>query len=269
MARSALKKRPDRAQREARLLTIVTDHEPSIATKPFPDAQHAGAAFAWGGERYFGIATAVAPGTPYDESIGELRRFGQALAKLHSVRAFGDAGVDRAEQVDHSRSDHHEGSLVDQISPVTATAADCVDRGRPTDSGRRSICHGDAWPGNGRFGAHAVTLFDFEHASIGDPVRDFANVAWWLTGLQQPSDTIAKLWTAFLEGYDEGHDPLRPDLSSLSYHVLLVELRRCTFSATSSGSPEVERSIKAGTQQLVSIWRDRMVPKNGLMSNGW
>ncbi|PII37593.1 hypothetical protein T190_32155 [Sinorhizobium meliloti CCBAU 01290] len=114
-----------------------------------------------------------------------------------------------------------------------------------------------------------MTLFDFEHASIGDPVRDFANVAWWLTGLQQPSDTIAKLWTAFLEGYDEGHDPLRPDLSSLSYHVLLVELRRCTFSATSSGSPEVERSIKAGTQQLVSIWRDRMVPKNGLMSNGW
>ncbi len=251
-------------KREAKILTCITDHE-QIAAKPFMDPQHAGTAFVWDGAPYFGIATTVAPGDPYDNSVGQLRPFGRALGKLHAIPITGK--VERVDSAPHLAA---SGKLVEAISLVQGAIFQWSNRGEPTSSGKTSIRHGDAWPGNGRFGESRVTLFDFEHTSIGDPVADVANVVWWLTGLQQPAEIKSQLWNAFLEGYEETQDGERADMSSLPYHVLSVELRSLLFLRDFIKlSLEVEKSVIAGTQHLVGVWRNRAVPESGFLKDGW
>lgn len=257
-------------RREADLLTLVAEREPSLIAKPFPDARHAGTAFSWNDNRYFGIATTIAEGKPYDDSVGELRRFGQALARLHAVPISADPDIDQEETARPSQSHTAVARLNDEISLVRSALEAWTDANRPVRSDRRSIRHGDAWPGNGRFSAEAVTLFDFEHISIGDPVADLASVAWWVTGLQNRSQSKAELWTGFLDGYSEGTTGKDLDLTSLPYHVLLVELRSLLFLRDFIAlTPSVEESIRAGTRNLVDLWRDRGVPWDGRMSDGW
>ncbi|NRP74524.1 hypothetical protein ILFOPFJJ_05446 [Ensifer psoraleae] len=252
-------------KREAMILKCIAGHDPSIAAKPFMGPKHAGTAFVWDGERYYGIATTVAAGDPYDDSAGRLRQFGRALGKLHAIPV-----TEKFERVERATHLTATAKLAEEISLVQRAAAQWADRGEPTSSGKTSIRHGDAWPGNGRFSGSKVTLFDFEHTSVGDPVADVANVAWWLTGLQQPSALKSELWSAFLEGYDEIQDGERADLSSLPYHVLSVELRSLIFLRDFIKlSPEVEKCVLAGTHHLVGVWRDRAVPESGFLKDGW
>ena len=256
-------------QREARILALVAEHNPTLAASPFPDHQQAGTAFAWDDKTYFGIATTVAPGETYDESPDQLKRFGGALASLHGIPLPVNWKRDAGEQpLGLPLQDSGDEHLSAEIRQVSSAAAAWTHRNSSRQSGRLSIRHGDAWPGNCRFSESAVTLFDFEHASIGDPVADFANVAWWLTGLQQPSEAKAKLWSSFLAGYEEGSHI--PDLSSLPYHVLQVELRSLVFLRDFIRlSPEVTASVSAGAHQLVGAWQDRVVPDSGFMPAGW
>lgn len=257
-------------KREASILARITDHDASIAAGPFLGPQHAGAAFAWDDEPYFGIATAIAPGAPYDDSAEQLKCFGYVLAKLHAVPLVEGIEPEAFGTADMAPSLGATDRLSEQISLLQDSALEWVARGRPTHSGSRSIRHGDAWPGNGRFRGAEVTLFDFEHASVGDPVADFANVAWWLTGLQQPTQRKSELWSAFLAGYGEFPDAVRSDLCCLPYHVFSVELRSLLFLRDFIQlSPEVEKSIQTGTRDLMNLWRGCSVSADGLLKDGW
>jgi aminoglycoside phosphotransferase (APT) family kinase protein len=199
-------------KREATTLARITDHDASIAVKPFLGSQHAGAAFAWDDEPYFGIATAVAAGASYDDSTEHMKYFGYVLAKLHAVPLIDEIEPESLGTTDVALSRGDLDRLSEQISLVQDSALEWAASGRPTHSGSKSIRHGDAWPGNGRFRGSEVTLFDFEHSSVGDPIADFANVAWWLTGAHHSPQLKSELWGAFLYGYSEFHDALRPNL---------------------------------------------------------
>lgn len=207
-------------KREASILACIADHDASIAVQPFSDPKHAGTAFDWDGEPYLGIATTIAPGAPYDDSIGQLRCFGHVLAKLHAVPISEEIDTQAIELAEMPPSDVASDKLAEQISLVQTSIAEWSRYGQPTSSGKKSIRHGDAWPGNSRFSASEATLFDFEYTSIGDPVTDFAHIAWWLTGLQLPSKFKTELWSAFFEGYNDlcdGGDQISPAFHTMSF----------------------------------------------------
>lgn len=89
-----------------------------------------------------------------------------------------------------------------------------------------SICHGDAWPGNGIFGHSSCILIDFEHARLSLPIFDIATFLWWVLG-HNNRDYAQLMWTHFKTGYGtEINSLLNSDLSTL---LKINELRSLIF----------------------------------------
>ncbi|WP_208249197.1 aminoglycoside phosphotransferase family protein [Rhizobium sp. T1470] len=260
----------DAVKSEARTLAFIAGHDAIVATRPFFEDSHAGAAFKWSGETYHGIATTVAMGSPFDNSNKQMSLFGSVLAKLHSIPVLEALEVQESSGAGALSDAAATGPLAESVSTARTSVHAWITDETPIHSGAKAILHGDAWPGNARFQSSSATLFDFEHTSVGDPTRDIANVAWWLTGIDQTPQRKSELWHSFLEGYRSSMNSRDLDLSCLPYHVYLSELRSLLFLNTFIAlSPEVEASIKDGTQHRVRTWRDCTVGSDGSIVHAW
>lgn len=170
---------------------------------------------------------------PYYRDAGDLRRFGSALALLHTV------GADFASP--HPRVPLDETSLLDRpLSVLEPFLADRpADREYLVGLGSRlraqlqtlaggltwGICHGDYQCGNAFLSADGtVILFDFDACGPGWLAYDLATV--------RPAVQDEEVWTAFLEGYRERRSPVEADLLAIPILGALRSLHLMSIKVT-------------------------------------
>ena len=184
------------------------------------------------GDRH-AVVFAFVSGTPYRPTTKHARRFGQAIAQLHTVTDGYPANcagfrfefpemVDRPLRCLKPLFVGHEDDLayLMEISPRLKRAAERLSRTTP----EYGICHGDVNGGNFYTnGAHEWALLDFEYFGYGWRVFDIAT--FFNNQIHQLGRTERSrgILGAFLEGYQA----VRP-LSQIELEVLplFVALRQ-------------------------------------------
>jgi thiamine kinase-like enzyme len=118
-----------------------------------------------------------------------------------------------------------------------------------TPNNNRSICHGDAWPGNALYHNNFCTLLDFEHTCISTPAFDISTFLWWAIGQQKNTNTT-DAWNYFKQGYGETLENLLDE--NLPKLIKLNELRSLIFIANHIFiNEELFGHLKTRTQWII------------------
>jgi Ser/Thr protein kinase RdoA (MazF antagonist) len=187
------------------------------------------------GQHYYGIVTIEDTGctfTPTENLESQISIFGESLYKLHTCKLPNLPSphpyfTDENRLISRLRKDI-DTPYSKEIKALIITLFKHIHTLPSTLSNKRSICHGDAWPGNALYHKNSCVLLDFEHTSISTPAFDISTFIWWATGQQNNTEAI-NAWSYFKQGYGETLENLfNEDLPRL---IKLNELRSLVFIA--------------------------------------
>jgi aminoglycoside phosphotransferase len=168
-----------------------------------------------------------------------MRRFGAALASLHSLPA--PEGMPPFERL----APAHQAVAADVIGRARPDVAGAAERlaGELADEARlgdEPVClHGDVHLKNGLLDGRRVALIDLDQAGLGQPAAELGSVLAALRYRTLVTDEIArgeKLRAALLDGYASLRELPRPEV--LCWHVAAALLTERALRAVSRIRPE-------------------------------
>ncbi|MNQ51677.1 serine/threonine protein kinase [compost metagenome] len=220
---------------ERKVMLHIFFHQINII-EPIPPASPQEQIYQFENQLYFGILTRECSGDLYftkNNTQTHNYLFGQILFKLHNS----PPPSLRNPKYDTTNSEHlilkleksNHSWQVFQLKQIIDTLYTNIKETTQshTESVRKCICHGDAWPGNALYFSKTCTLIDFEHTRISDPAFDIATFIWWLSGSEYKESEKFKAWECFTRGYgDSINQLLNRKLSTL---IKINQLRSLVF----------------------------------------
>jgi aminoglycoside phosphotransferase (APT) family kinase protein len=173
------------------------------------------------------------------ELLDAMRRFGTALATLHSLPV--PAGLPRFTRLD-AECQAPAATLIGRARPDVATAAErlAADLAAATpDAGDAVLLHGDVHPKNGLLQGRRIALIDLDQAGLGPAAADLGSALAGLRYHHLVCDQVARgvrVQRALLDGYAMARDLPRP--AALRWHVAAAMLSERALRAVNRIRPD-------------------------------
>lgn len=173
------------------------------------------------------------------ELLEAMRRFGAALAALHSLPVAGD--LPRFTRLDPERQ-APAAAVVGRARPDVAAAATALAEelsAAAPGPGETVVLHGDVHPKNGLLQGRRIALIDLDQVGLGPAAMDLGSALAGLRYRHLVDDEVARgerVQRALLDGYAGARD--LPDARVLDWHVAAALLSERALRAVNRVRPD-------------------------------